>query len=129
MPNSVSPPSHPLSSFLESQILLSRHHANGVGVAHAASPALDADDTVTTLHHAQLDGLCDAPLQTLVNIQLPVLLIEIWLAFREAEGIDATVEMGISRGTFVAGDHDDWADWSIFGEDASRGAAAGKQIS
>lgn len=84
-------------------------------MAHSTSPPLDADDAVALLHHSQLDGFSNTPLQALVNILLPVGAVEVWFTLWKAEWVHATVEMGISRGTLVSSNHDDWADWSILG--------------
>lgn len=92
-------------------------------MTHAAAPALDTDDAVTTRENSQLDSLTDAPLETLINIFLPVGGTEVGLWLWEAERIHAAVQMRVPRCSLVAGDHDDGTDWTVLGEDASRGAA------
>ncbi len=79
----------------QTETLLGRHDANGVGVAHAAAPALHADDGIALGEHAQPDGVGDAPLQALVHVLLPVDLIEVGLLVGEEEGIDAAIEVGV----------------------------------
>lgn len=103
----------------KTKVLLSRHNANGVCIAHTSTPSLNTDDTVTLVEDAQLDGLANAPLETLVNILLPVRAAEIRLRLWEVEGINATIQMGVSSGRWISGDHDDGTDWAVFGENAS----------
>lgn len=50
---------------------LGRDNAEGVGVSHTASPALDGDDGVTLGKDAKVNGVLDTPSETLVNILLP----------------------------------------------------------
>jgi hypothetical protein len=100
----------------ETQVLLSRDNANGVRVAHATTPSLNTDHTVAFVEDTQLDGLTNTPLQALVDIFLPVRATEIRLWLREVEGIDTTVQMSVSSGRWVSGDHDDRADRAVFGE-------------
>ena len=63
----------------------------------STAPALNGDDGVAIVEDAQLDGLSDTPLQATVDVFLPDGLGEVWFVFGEAEGVDATVEMGILR--------------------------------
>ena len=84
-------------------------------MAHAAAPALDADDGVALVEHAQLDSVHDTPLKTLVDVLLPRHVLEaLRLGLGEEEGVDAAVQMGVAGGTPVAGDHDDGADRAVF---------------
>jgi hypothetical protein len=64
-------------------------------MSHTASPALHADDCVTTSKDAKLDGVHDAPCETLVDIFLPRSLIEVGFLLIEEEGVYATVKMGV----------------------------------
>lgn len=79
----------------KSEVLLSRHNTSGICVAFAAAPSLDADYKVAFVQDAKLDGLRDAPYQTLVNILLPVGTLEVRLGFWEEERIDAAIKVRI----------------------------------
>ena len=61
----------------------------------AATPALNTDDVVAFAQHAQLDGLKNTPLETTIDIFLPVCLLKVGLLFWEIEWVDTTVEVGI----------------------------------
>jgi len=50
---------------------LGGNNAEGVGVAHAASPALDGDNGVALGKDTEVDGVLDTPSETLVDILLP----------------------------------------------------------
>lgn len=50
---------------------LGGNDAEGVGVTHAASPALDGDDGVALGKDTEVDGILDTPSETLVDILLP----------------------------------------------------------
>ena len=76
-------------------------------MALAASPALDANHTVTMREDTQFDGLSNAPLQALIDVFLPVCGAKVRLGLGKAEWVYASVEMSIARGTCVACDHDD----------------------
>lgn len=93
----------------QAKVLLSGDNTNSVRVAHAATPALHTDNAVALVEHAKLDGLTNTPLETLVDIFLPVGASEVRLRLWKLERVDATVQMSISRGGSVSGDHDDWA--------------------
>lgn len=79
----------------ETQVVLRRDNTNGVGVAHASTPALHTDNVFAPVDDAELDTLLDTPLQTTVNVLLPDLDIEVGLRLREQEGIHSSVEVGI----------------------------------
>jgi hypothetical protein len=79
----------------ETQVLFRWHDAESIGVTHATSPALHTDDGVATGEDTELDGVHDAPLETLVDIFLPRGLIEVRLLFVEEERVHSAVEMGI----------------------------------
>ena len=79
----------------ETQVLLRRHDAQGVGVAHAAPPALHAHDNLALLQDAELDGLRDTPLEAAVDVFLPDGHVEVGLALGEEERVNATVEVGV----------------------------------
>jgi hypothetical protein len=91
-------------------------------MAHAAAPALDTNHGVAFGEHAQLDGLTDAPLETLIDVFLPVDAAEVRLGFWEMEGVDAAIEVSVARSGGIPSDHDDRADWAILGHHAGRGA-------
>lgn len=80
---------------VEAEVLLGRDNTDGVGVAHAAPPALDAHDWVTLVKDTELDGVVDAPLEAAVDVLLPRSVLEVWLLLVEEEGINATVKVGI----------------------------------
>lgn len=75
------------------QILLSWHDAGGVCMPFATAPALDTDNKVAFAQDTELDSLGDAPYQALVNILLPIGILEIGLALRKEERIDTAVEV------------------------------------
>lgn len=61
----------------------------------ASTPALNTDNVVTVVQNAQFDGLKKTPLETAVDIFLPISIGEVGLLLRVYEGIDTTVEVGI----------------------------------
>jgi hypothetical protein len=79
----------------ETQVLFRWHDAEGVGVAHATSPTLHTDYSVTTGEDTELDGVHNTPRETLVNIFLPWSLVEVGLLFVEEERIHSTIEMRV----------------------------------
>lgn len=89
---------HVDSILSKAQVLLGRHDTDGVGVTHAAPPALDADDVVAFVEDAEADGLLDAPLETAVDVFLPDCRAEVGLLLGEEEWIHAAVEVGVLRG-------------------------------
>lgn len=64
---------------------------DGVGVAHSASPALDADYGVAAGDDVELEALGDTPFETAVDVFLPAGLVEVGLGFVEDEWIYTTV--------------------------------------
>jgi len=64
-------------------------------VTHASSPSLYTDYRLALTENAEVDGVLDTPLDTLVNIFLPWVLLEVGLLLGEVEGVDATVEVRI----------------------------------
>lgn len=81
----------------QAEVLLSRDHTDGVGVALATAPALDTDDVVALVDDAELETVVDTPLETAVNILLPDLDVEVGLLLGEEEGPDTTVQVGVLR--------------------------------
>lgn len=104
---------------------VSADNAQGVGVAHTTLPALDDDDGVALSQSAKLDSVSDSPLDTLVNIFLPVDSLKVGLLLRIQERINATVQVAESRGGGVSGDHEDGADGAVLGEQAGGVARGG----
>ena len=84
-----------LSLLVEAQVLGSGNNAEGVGVTHTTSPALNADNSLAFAENAKLDCVHDAPLETAVNILLPRGRLEVRLLLGEVEGVHATVQVGI----------------------------------
>lgn len=92
-------------------------------MAQSTSPSLNANDCVALLEHVQADGVLDAPLEAVVDVLLPWSGLEVGLLHVVVEGVDAAVEVGVSRGTAVAGDHDDGADGAVLGDETGSVAA------
>ena len=97
----------------KTQVFLSRDNTNGISVAHSTTPALNTDYAVTLVENTQSDSLANTPLETLVNIFLPVGAAEVRLGFWEFEWIHATIQMSVSRRTRISGDHNDRADRAV----------------
>jgi hypothetical protein len=97
----------------KTQVFLSRNNTNGVSVAHSTTPALNTDYAVTLVENTQPDSLANTPLETLVDIFLPIRAAEVRLGLWEFERIHATVEMSVSRRSCIPGDHDDRADRAV----------------
>lgn len=93
-------------------------------MTHTTPPSLNTNDWVTLVEDAELDGLGYTPLQTLVDILLPRSLVEVGLGFREHEWIYTAVQMAVTGGACVAGDHEDRADGTVLGDEAGGGATA-----
>jgi len=68
----------------------------------------------------------ETPLDTTINVLLPVDFGEVRLGLGKEKRVYATVEMSISRGGRIPGDHDDGAHGAVLGEQASRYAGCGK---
>lgn len=83
----------------QTKVLRCRYDTKRIRMAFATTPALDADDVVTFTQDSQFDGLEDTPLQTAINILLPIGLVEVRLLLREQEGINPTIEMRILSGS------------------------------
>lgn len=77
----------------KAQILPRRYTANRVGVAFTTAPSLDTDDHVTLFQYAEVNGGLDAPLQTAINILLPVGFTEVGLLLGEEERIHPAIQM------------------------------------
>lgn len=114
-------------------------------MAHAASPALHTYDGVALVEHAELDGVHNTPCKTAVDILLPRSFAEVGFRLREVKGVDTTVEMRVlfklvevrkqemisgtyAGGHSVSGNHDDWADGSVFGNQARSVTAGHRQL-
>lgn len=99
---------------------VSLHDPQGVRVSHAAAPALDDNDRVILVEEVQLHRLRDAPLDTLVDVLLPVDLGEVGLRLREQEGVDAAIQVAEPRGCRLPRDHENRAYRPILGDEARR---------
>ena len=104
------------------------------------SPTLNADDLVSLVQYAKLDGILDTPLEASINIKLPILLIEVRLLLRIEKRIDSSVKVrvldNVSRVSeklggitdpgcsCIASDHDDRAQWAVLGDHPGRLATA-----
>lgn len=100
--------------------------SEGVGVTHAALPALDNDNGVTGGENVELESVVDGPLDSTIDILLPVNLGEVGLGLGEQEGVHATVQMGESRCCGASGDHEDGAHGSVLGKHAGRLSGGGE---
>ena len=115
--------------FSKTEVLLGRHHTNGVGVALAAAPALDANNVVALVDDAELEAVRDTPLETAVDILLPDLHVEVRLLLGEQEGPDTPVQVRVPRGARVTGDHQDGANRAVLGNETSGVATAKQSVS
>lgn len=88
-------PNLPSCLRIQTEILLRRDDAEGVGVAHSSPPALYTDDGISLVEHTELDGIHNAPLQATVNILLPWLSVKVWLLLGEIERVNAAVQVGV----------------------------------
>ena len=61
----------------------------------STTPPLDTYNVVTLSEDTEFNGTSNAPLQALVDVDLPVGLVEVWLGFAKEEGVDTTVEMRV----------------------------------
>jgi hypothetical protein len=64
-------------------------------VALAATPALNANHSITCFENVELDGIQNTPLETLVNILLPWDFPKVWLLLREDEWVDTAIKMRV----------------------------------
>lgn len=64
-------------------------------MAHAAAPTLDADNGITRSDDLESEAMINTPLETLVDILLPDLDVEVGLLLGEVERVDATIKVGI----------------------------------
>lgn len=68
----------------------------------ATAPTLDADDVVATGQNAEIDGFANPPLETSIDILLPIILAEVGLFLWEDEGINTSIQMGILSSILVS---------------------------
>jgi len=108
----------------KTQILPGRHNTNSVRVALPAPPSLNTNNHVILAQHAQIDRALDPPLQTPIDVFLPINAFVIGFLLWEEERVDAPVKVGVTRGGCVASDHYDGADGTVFGYHAG-GLATG----
>lgn len=99
-------------------LYVSLDNTQGVGVAHAALPALDDNHCVVVGEDVELQRLGDTPLDTSIDILLPVNLGEVGLVLGEVEGIYATVQVSVPGSRGVTCDHEDGANGTVLGEQA-----------
>ena len=114
-------------------------------MTHASSPALHTYDGVALVQHAELNSVHNTPCKAAVDILLPRSCAEVGFRLREVEGVDTTVEMRVlfklvevwkrevisgtyAGGHSVSGNHDDWADGSVFGNQARSVTAGHRQL-
>lgn len=116
----------PLSVGVKAEVLIGRDDADGVGVAHTTSPALHTDDGIALGQYAELHGVANAPLETLVNILLPWGVLEVGLLDVVVEWPDTTVQVRVAGGATVTGDHDDGAHGAVLGDEAGGAARGGE---
>lgn len=69
--------------------------AERIGMALPAAPSLNTDDIVAFAQDAELDGLGDSPLETSVDVILPIGFVEVRLALFEQERIDSAIEVRV----------------------------------
>lgn len=105
---------------------ISLDNPQGVGVTHAALPALDNDDSIVVRQDTKLQRLGHCPLDTPVNILLPVDLGEIGLLLGEVEGIHATIQVSVPGRRCITGDHKDGAHGTVLGQQAGGFAGRGQ---
>lgn len=79
----------------QTEVLIGGHHTNGVGVAHTATPSLDADNGVALVDDSELETVVDTPLEATVDILLPDLDVEVGLALGEVERPHTAVQVGV----------------------------------
>lgn len=79
----------------QTEVLIGGHHTNGVGVAHTATPSLDADNRVALVDDSELETVVDTPLEATVDILLPDLDVEVGLALGEVERPNTAVQVGV----------------------------------
>ena len=91
-------------------------------MSHSTPPSLNADYLLSSCQHPQLHRILDAPLQTVIHVNLPVGVVEVGLGLGEEEGVHAAVEMRVPRCRRVACHHDNGAARTELGDDASRAA-------
>lgn len=75
----------------EPEILISGDDAHGVRMTLAATPALDGDDLISFTEHPKANSLGDTPLQTGIDVLLPVYFVIVRLLPGIQEWIDTTV--------------------------------------
>ena len=71
-------------------------------MAHAAPPALHANDGLALAQNTKLNGVHDTPCEAAVDILLPGVGLEVGLLLGEQEGVDTTVQVRVLRDALVA---------------------------
>lgn len=68
----------------------------------AATPALDADDVITSAQDTELYSFANPPFKAAIHILLPIIPAEVGLLLWENEWIDTTIQMGILSNMLVS---------------------------
>ncbi len=64
-------------------------------MAFAAAPPLHTHNEIAFVENAELDSLRDTPNQTLINILLPIGILEVRLGLGKEERIDTAVKVRV----------------------------------
>ena len=80
-----------------------REHAERVGVAEAALPALDGNDGGAGLEDVESNGIAETKADTVVDIGLPLVGLDA-AGLGVPEWVDTAVEVDLAGGLLVAGD-------------------------
>ena len=83
------------SDVSKSQSLRSRHNTERIRVSHTTLPSLNTDHVIAVGEDTEGFGFGDTPLETLVDVFLPVCFGEVRFSFGEEKGVDAAVKMGV----------------------------------
>ena len=81
------------SQLAETQVLLCRDNTDSIGVSLSSAPALYTDNHISFTEDAKTNGLLDTPLESAVDIFLPIRFLKVWLLFWELEWVYAAVQM------------------------------------
>ena len=81
------------SQLTEAQVLLCRNDTDGVGVSLPTAPALYTDNHFSFTENAQINGPLDTPLESAVDIFLPIRFFKVWFVLWEQEWVYAAVQM------------------------------------
>lgn len=90
------------SSLAKTEIILCRNDSNGVGMAHATAPTLNANDRITFSQDVELDCPANAPFESIIHVFLPVFLAEIRLLLIKQEWIHPTIQVRVLQRSSAA---------------------------